>query len=322
MKTIAPNYYRRFACIADRCRHSCCIGWEIGIDEETLGRYQSIGGELGQRLRQNIDVTGEGACFRLQGDEERCPFLNERGLCDLILTLGEDALCQICTDHPRFRHFDLDRTEVGLGLCCEAAAQLILLQEEPTVLQAIADDGAVEETDPDELALRHLRDELFSLMQDRSRCAEERAEALCAFAGASLNDFDWQRWIPFLLKLERLDEHWADQLLSIKDAPCGAPRLPHLQKPLEQLMVYFLYRHLHGALEDGNARGRILLCALMWLIVARLWEQHPQDIAECARLCSSELEYSEDNIDALLSEIDSAFFAKNLQTGIAFSPEV
>ena len=32
MKIIAPNYYPAFRCIADKCRHSCCIGWEIDID--------------------------------------------------------------------------------------------------------------------------------------------------------------------------------------------------------------------------------------------------------------------------------------------------
>ena len=35
MKLYAPGYYKRFACIASKCRHSCCVGWEIDIDPET-----------------------------------------------------------------------------------------------------------------------------------------------------------------------------------------------------------------------------------------------------------------------------------------------
>ena len=31
-----PNYYDKFKCIADRCKHSCCIGWEIDIDDDTM----------------------------------------------------------------------------------------------------------------------------------------------------------------------------------------------------------------------------------------------------------------------------------------------
>ena len=33
MKTYAPNYYKSFKCIADRCRHSCCKGWNVYLDE-------------------------------------------------------------------------------------------------------------------------------------------------------------------------------------------------------------------------------------------------------------------------------------------------
>ena len=33
-----PFYYKEFHCIADACKDSCCIGWEIDIDEETARR--------------------------------------------------------------------------------------------------------------------------------------------------------------------------------------------------------------------------------------------------------------------------------------------
>ena len=26
-----PSYYKTFQCIADKCEHSCCIGWEIEL---------------------------------------------------------------------------------------------------------------------------------------------------------------------------------------------------------------------------------------------------------------------------------------------------
>ena len=46
MKLIAPEYYTKFHCIADKCRHSCCVGWEIEIDPDKLVYYRSIEGEL------------------------------------------------------------------------------------------------------------------------------------------------------------------------------------------------------------------------------------------------------------------------------------
>ena len=45
MTEIFPNYYDKFKCIADKCRHSCCIGWEIDIDDDTMELYNSIGDE-------------------------------------------------------------------------------------------------------------------------------------------------------------------------------------------------------------------------------------------------------------------------------------
>ena len=175
MKKIAPNYYKSFSCIADRCQHSCCIGWEIDIDEDSLDYYKSIDGEIGEFLSKNIENDGETAHFRLIGEEERCPFLQENGLCRMILTLGEESLCHICREHPRFYHEFSDREEVGLGLCCEEAARLILSQEDETFLEILEDDGFSEETDPWEKTLLSKREAIFTLLSDREKSIESRA---------------------------------------------------------------------------------------------------------------------------------------------------
>ena len=44
MKVIMPSYYPNFACIAGACRHSCCVGWEIDIDEDRLTEYRAAAG--------------------------------------------------------------------------------------------------------------------------------------------------------------------------------------------------------------------------------------------------------------------------------------
>ena len=67
MKEFVPNYYHKFKCIADQCQHSCCIGWEIDIDNKTLEYYKSVQGDMGKRLSDNIalDTTPH---FILQKD--------------------------------------------------------------------------------------------------------------------------------------------------------------------------------------------------------------------------------------------------------------
>ena len=104
MQNAYPDYYPLFHCIAGRCRHNCCIGWEIDVDGDSLAAYDQIGGEMGERLHKCIDRSREMPHFLL-GEQERCPFLNGKNLCDLILYGGEGMLCQICTDHPRYRSF-------------------------------------------------------------------------------------------------------------------------------------------------------------------------------------------------------------------------
>lgn len=301
MKLIAPERYLDFRCIAGECSHSCCIGWEIDIDPESLLRFQQIPGPLGQRLRQNILTEDGTACFRLQGKEERCPFLNNRGLCDLILELGEDALCQICADHPRFRNFYADRTEIGLGLCCEAAGRLLLGDDAPMQLAVIGDDGEDETADPVEEELLLLRDSLFAAMQDRTLPIARRVEKLL-----SADTIDWQDWAGFLMKLERLDERWTELLRLLPGKADGALHSA-LEKPMEQLICCLLYRHLPGALEDGKADSRILFCALMWQMIARLCVQtgcHTlEELTELARLFSSEIEYSDENTCAIIERL-------------------
>ncbi|MCQ2553005.1 MAG: flagellin lysine-N-methylase [Clostridia bacterium] len=155
---IFPDYYGEFSCIANKCKHNCCIGWEIDIDEDSLARYKADG------IPNIVDVEGDLSHFQLVG-ADRCAFLREDGLCNLILDHGEDYLCQICTDHPRFRNYWTGIVETGLGLSCEEAARIILGRTEP--LKFVAEEGsdldaAIEALPEDEDYLWFLREGLLA----------------------------------------------------------------------------------------------------------------------------------------------------------------
>lgn len=302
VKLIAPDYYKDFVCIADACRHSCCVGWEIGIDAETMEYYRSVPGEIGEKLRASTCETEEGACFRLT-EEERCPFLTDGGLCELILRLGEGALCQICDDHPRFRNFFSDCTEIGLGLCCEAAGRLILGRTGKTRLITLEEDGGEEAPDEYEEEIRLCREQLTGVVQDRSLPLARRADRLREAAGLDA-EMDFSFWADVLGGLERMDEAWNERLESLKRP---APALTGWEVPLEQLMVYLLYRHLPGAAEDGDLPGRTGYVYVMWRLLERMFRaartQSMEELVGIARLYSSEIEYSDENVGAILDEI-------------------
>ena len=314
MKLIAPDYYTEFHCIADKCRHSCCVGWEIAIDPDKLAYYHSIGGELGERLQKGISEEDEQ--FILD-EEERCPFLNRTGLCDLITALGEDALCQICRDHPRFRNFYADRTEIGLGLCCEAAGALILSQKEKMTLVTLEDDGAADMPDVADASLLAWREELLALAQDRSKPTELRAAEILRVAGLTLSHRSRAEWAEIYLGLERLEPSWTDRLLELKETDLTEISLPDAaawEPAFEQLLVYFLYRQLPLALDDGEYEGRAAFAVLSFAMIRRLLlvqlALHGSvalaDLIEIARQYSAEIEYSDENIEILLYKIQEA----------------
>ena len=113
MRLRVPYYYKEFKCIAGACKDSCCVGWEIDIDEDTFSYYQEVEGDFGDRLRSSM-AAGEENTFVLKNG--RCPFLNQENLCDICLELGEEALCQVCTEYPRFVTEYSDVTEKSLAL--------------------------------------------------------------------------------------------------------------------------------------------------------------------------------------------------------------
>lgn len=296
MKTVYPSYFPEFRCIADRCGHSCCIGWEIDIDSDTLTKYRSVSGEIGSRLCKSISVTDGCACFTL-GKDERCPFLNKKGLCDIITELGEDYLCEICSDHPRFRSFFSERTEIGLGLCCEEAARVILNRSEKA---SLVEEG---EGDANEIEseLLHTRSIIFDILQNRETGIDERLSAL--EKRYSLENIHSLNVKKLYKSLETLDKSWPDMLDLLPDGEkLALPDNTDIQ--LEQLAVYFIYRHLPEVIYGASLRETIGFCLLSTYLIGTLC-RHGIAVEEAARMYSSEIEYSDENPAIIMEEISS-----------------
>ncbi len=285
MKEAFVNYYNKFRCIADKCRHSCCIGWEIDIDCDTMGIYSSLEGEFGERIRNNIDY--EQGCFKLK-EGDRCPFLNEKGLCDIIAEYGEDALCDICYLHPRFKNFYSDFTETGLGLCCEEATRIILSQKEK--LSVVYEEGTVFTNEEKEF-LRE-REEIFKILQNREKSIEERFKELAKKYEVNI-DISSQKLKEAFLSLERLDESWTDELNRVTEASFENEEYTLF---FEQLSVYFIFRHLKMNFLKEGVNFALLSCLLISGIMNSYKETLTREKAyDIARMFSSEVEYCERN---------------------------
>lgn len=187
-----PDYYDRFTCIADRCEDTCCAGWEIDIDDASYEFYMGIEGEFGRELRNHIkEYEGQEDVYErhgfILGDNRRCPFLDEKNLCVIYRRLGEEALCDVCTDTPRNYLEYGGAREVSLSASCAEAGRLIYGSEEPVAFIEKEIEGELEFQESEEDLLlaeqvRWARDEAIRILQNRKVPVEERICAYLAFA--------------------------------------------------------------------------------------------------------------------------------------------
>ncbi len=307
MNTLVPNYYKDFKCNADKCRHSCCIGWEIDIDCDTLEFYKGLKTPLGEKIMANI--SDEGKAHFILGEGERCPFLEKSGLCEIIRNMGDEATCDICREHPRFRTFYENFTETGLGLCCEEAARLILNFKEPFGLTLLEGDGEIELSE-DEAEILSMRNDVISALTNRERPLSERFEKLSEMFGFSFDGILPEGLLPVYMSLERLDESWTECLRSIWEYKGKVSLIDEeeFSIPFEQLSIYFIYRHFSNADRKSREKEICAFSVSACFIIGAMAEEKKKrtgnltvsDIEELSRMYSSEIEYSEENTEKLL----------------------
>ena len=302
--TVYPNYYKNFSCIADRCKHSCCVGWEIDIDADTLEYYERLEGDMGELLRSRISYDGDPHFCLASGD--RCPFLNDRNLCELILNLGEESLCYICSEHPRFKNEFGDRLEIGLGLCCEEAGRIILGQKEDFCLEG--DDECDDE-------IINLRDKAIAIMQNKEKSIEERCCDMLTSIGfdGELSSVDYM--LKLLLTLDSLEGDWHKLVSDVLENYSGsyekfASYIKVNEEVYAKLVIYFLYRYMANgeSLYESALRAAFAVSVykVIFAMSAYIYEKEGSfelsNMVELCRRFSSEIEYDLDNLDVYMEE--------------------
>lgn len=273
--TIYPNFYMDFCCKADRCQHTCCAGWEIDIDAAAVAKYQQLGGPLGERIRQNI-VAVEGVWqFRL-GTGDRCPFLCEDGLCELISRADESILCDICTNHPRFFVTLGDYELAGVGLSCEKSCELLLADTAP--LSFMTENGK--------------RLSLQELLQCLSLPASE--EDLVYQTGLTADDASFV--LDCMEKTEPIDAAWTAQLEQLRSRPfVSGGAVP---RAFDRVYQYILYRALEQVPQYGW--GTVLSYAQLNVDFIYLAYHLTGQLDESLRRWSEQIEYSTENVKILM----------------------
>ncbi len=333
MKLRMPAYCKNFKCSADKCSDNCCIGWEIDIDPSSAEYYKTVGGNFGKRLKREINY-GEACSFKLKG--ERCSFLNERNLCDIIINLGEDRLCQICRDHPRYFEWFSDVKEGGIGLCCEEAARLMLSDNDRFSVYdtPCGDEGENDYSEELYDYFLFARSEIIKMLEDESLPLSVRLSSVESFAqrvqenadNCSLKKEEIQvsdKIQKISLKaltekfkaLEVIDEKWAAYLehltdnIDIIEKTINENKIPNptVSGYLKNIAVYFIWRYFMKGVFDEEILSKVWLMRISVAFIEAMFvlahcDANEMSLEICSTLAknySKEVEYSRENLEAI-----------------------
>lgn len=315
-----PYFYDDFKCKADKCTDTCCAGWEVDIDDESYEKYKNVRSNFAKRLIDGIDTSGDLPCFRLC-ENERCVFLNECGLCDIYSELGEEYLCEICREHPRFYDFFDGVTEMGLGLCCEKVCEMIFSSEKSVAFESYYDDEKIY-IDDDEKLYFMIREKCFEIIYDREKKLYNRVCNLIEYAVSVQNEIfaddyvfnsgkDEKSLFAAVIKLfsetDPINDEWeifindiqenSDAVFAVKDS------FEFKEHEYEQVLTYILYRHFMKSRFTGNILPAVCfsIVSLIFIYIAdcKIFSENNNftvtDRIYTVKLWSKQIEYSEEN---------------------------
>ena len=323
MKLITFPYYLKFRCKASKCTDSCCKGWEVRIDPCTAQKYRSLASPIGDRVRAALCESEDGDVFRMVDD--RCPFLNESGLCDIITECGEDMISDICKRHPRYFTILSDIAYGGLGMSCEEAARLILTEDvrEYTECEIGITDGENYDVELRD-AVISARDEAIKAISETPSIYAALSSVLSLISGVDDviygTDFSENTTrggvfpplcgcievlVEFLSELEYMSDELMDRLRAVASRvdyealAIGGEAYVYLTRVLR----YLIDRYFTPVILDADTQGASAVIALSFAAVVLLYLSETELTLDAAiglsKLFSSEIEYSPDNLDTL-----------------------
>lgn len=315
MIIIYPTYYEKFKCIADKCPDTCCAGWQIVIDSETARFYENLKGSFGDKIRNNMLLDDEGDMVFVNKNG-RCPFLNDKNLCDIFINVGEEHLSHTCTMFPRFYETFGSTREMGLSLSCPVANKLILSDTELDFVQEFSEElPEINELDADlYFCLKNERQKLLDFAKSNVDMAQKLSGVL-----------EYADKLMRLLKAKKYDEVYglelnenAERELKIDDdifekleyltengrkTITGKKQYKNTYtKEYNNLLTYFIYRYFLKSIYNGKIYESLIFVVFSIKVISSL-ENNSNNLAEASRLFSKEIEHSNVNLNYIFENL-------------------
>lgn len=291
-----PYYYKDFKCIAGDCPDSCCQGWEVDADNESLEYYNTITGDIRNRIDSVLDKDEFGnTIFRL-ADKKRCPFLNSDNLCDMHIAIGGEHTPYTCRMFPRFINDFGGTREMGLSFSCPVAADMMFnLTEHMSFFSEINDlPPQLNEIDAQTyFYLTKARDKAFSILQNKKAPINKRLIALLNYGADIQNSLDEYAegdddisFFDVFKNPEIINPEWIDKVDN------GKIKRVKNETFNENIASYFIFRYFLTAVNDYDVLSKVKMAVIGVLIVTYFGED-----SWTIHLWSKETEHSQYNMD-------------------------
>lgn len=297
MKIVKPTFYKTFKCIAGDCPDSCCQGWEVDADSDSLEYYKTLDNSL--EIKKRIDSVlskdeFDNTIFTL-APKKRCPFLNDENLCDMHIAIGGEHTPYTCRTFPRFI-YDFGATrEIGISFSCPVASDMMYNTESFDFEAEVNSDlPTLNDIDAEKYFLLYKgRAEAYKIAKDKNKSIRERLNDLLDL-GVLLQEklFPYDEggddidFFDVFKNPELINPEWKEKVenFSLKQVSDTQSN--------ENILMYFLYKYLMQAVYDDDALSKIKMAVLGVLINTYFGEG-----SWTVHLWSKETEHSQYNMD-------------------------
>lgn len=297
MKIVKPTFYKNFKCIAGDCPDSCCQGWEVDADSDSLEYYKTLDNSL--EIKKRIDSVlskdeFDNTIFTL-APKKRCPFLNDENLCDMHIAIGGEHTPYTCRTFPRFI-YDFGATrEIGISFSCPVASDMMYNTESFDFETEVNSDlPTLNDIDAEKYFLLYKgRAEAYKIAKDKNKSIRERLNDLLDL-GVLLQEKllpydeggDDIAFFDVFKNPELINPEWKEKVenFSLKQVSDTQSN--------ENILMYFLYKYLMQAVYDDDALSKIKMAVIGVLINTYFGED-----SWTIHLWSKETEHSQYNMD-------------------------
>ena len=297
MKIVKPTFYKNFKCIAGDCPDSCCQGWEVDADSDSLEYYKTLDNSL--EIKKRIDSVlskdeFNNTIFTL-APKKRCPFLNDKNLCDMHIAIGGEHTPYTCRTFPRFIYDFGGTREIGISFSCPVASDMMYNTESFDFETEVNSDlPTLNDIDAEKYFLLYKgRAEAYKIAKDKNKSIRERLNDLLDL-GVLLQEKllpydeggDDIAFFDVFKNPELINPEWKEKVenFSLKQVSDTQSN--------DNILMYFLYKYLMQAVYDDDALSKIKMAVLGVLINTYFGED-----SWTVHLWSKETEHSQYNMD-------------------------